>query len=61
MERFMSGVLAVLWCLGMLVCAFGYDSEGMVSFGFWATLIILFTAGYLVYLVTGHFKERRVF
>ena len=58
MERFISGVVAVLWCLGMLICVFGYDAEGMVSFGFWATLIILSTAGYIVYQVAGHFKER---
>jgi len=58
MERFISGMIAVLWCLGMLICVFGYDVEGMLSFGFWVTLIILFTVGYIVYQVAGHFKER---
>jgi peptidoglycan/LPS O-acetylase OafA/YrhL len=59
MERFTSGVLAVLWCLGMLICVLGYDSEKMLSFGFWATVIILATVGYLAYLVAGHFKEAK--
>lgn len=51
MERFMSGVVAVLWCLGMLLCTYGYHTEKMLSFGFWGTLIVLSTAG-----VSGNLK-----
>ena len=51
MERTIRAMLAVAWCLGMLICTFGYTSKGMGTFRYPAILIILSTVGYLLYLV----------
>jgi len=59
MDRTLRGVLAVLCCLGLLLCIYGYHTEKMLSFGPWAVSCVLATAGYLTFLVVNFFKERK--
>jgi hypothetical protein len=60
MERTQRGVLAVVFCLGMLICIYGYDTEKMLSFRLWAALFVVATTGYIMFLVINYFKERKV-